>query len=323
MMRMKRIAVLRGGPSVEYDVSMLTGKAVLEALAASEYRPKDIMISKTGQWFDQGRKRTPDQALEGVDVVFIALHGTFGEDGQVQRILERKRIPFTGSPSLASGIAFNKELTKQTMRQHKIHMAKHRRVNRDEKDTLQDEVAQIIADLGTELFIKPLSNGSSFGARRVLETAELYDNLVELLDLYDSLLVEEYIGGTEATVGVLSDFRGERLYALPTIEIVPPTTDSFYTSANKYDGTSDHICPGRFSPAVKSEMSRIAQLAHIEVGCDQYSRSDFLVRGNDVYFLEINTLPGFTSESNYPIAANAIGLDFKQLVQHLINTARV
>jgi D-alanine-D-alanine ligase len=323
MMRMKRIAVLRGGPSEEYDVSMLTGKAVLEALAASEYRPKDIMISKTGQWFDQGRKRTPDQALEGVDVVFIALHGTFGEDGQVQRILERKRIPFTGSPSLASGIAFNKELTKQTLRQYKIHMAKHRRVNRDEKDTLQDEVAQIIADLGTELFIKPLSNGSSFGARRVLETAELYDNLVELLDLYDSLLVEEYIGGTEATVGVLSDFRGERLYSLPPIEIIPPVEHDFFTYQNKYDGTTTELVPGRFSPQIKTEMMRIAKLAHTEVGCDQYSRSDFLIKNDQVYFLEINTLPGFTNQSLYPKAADAIGLDFKQLVQHLINTARV
>lgn len=319
---MKRIAVLRGGPSEEYAVSMLSGKAVLEALADSDQKPRDITIAKNGQWFEQGRKRTPDQALEGVDVVFIALHGTFGEDGQVQRILERKHIPFTGSPSLASGIAFNKELTKHTLRPHGINLAKHRRVNRIERESLKDEVAQIIVDLGTQLFIKPLANGSSFGARKVTQTAELYDNLVELLDLYDSLLVEEYIGGTEATVGVLSDFRGERLYALPTIEIAPPINDGFYTSANKYNGTSDHICPGRFSEKIKRELSRIAKLAHTEVGCDQYSRSDFLVRGDDIYFLEINTLPGFTSESNYPIAANAIGLDFKNLVKHLLETAR-
>jgi|AntRauTorcE11897_2_1112592.scaffolds.fasta_scaffold32243_2 D-alanine-D-alanine ligase len=319
---MKRIAVLRGGPSEEYDVSMLTGKAVLEALAATDHHTRDIMIAKNGQWFEQGRKRTPDQALEGVDVVFIALHGTFGEDGQVQRIIERKHIPFTGSPSLASSIAFNKELTKHTLRPHGINLAKHRRVNRDERNTLKDDVAQIIADLGTQLFIKPLSNGSSFGARRVMETVELHDNLVELLELYDSLLVEEYIGGTEATVGVLSDFRGERLYALPTLEITPPIGDGFYTSANKYNGTTDHICPGRFSEQVKNEMSRIAKLAHTEVGCDQYSRTDFLVRGDDIYFLEINTLPGFTNESNYPIAANAIGLDFRNLVIHLIETAR-
>lgn len=320
---MKRVAVLRGGPSEEYDVSMLTGRAVLDALAATEYQYRDVTISKSGDWIIEGRKRTPDQALEGVDVVFIALHGTYGEDGQVQRILERKHLPFTGSPSLASGIAFNKELTKQTLRPHGINLARHRRINKDEQHTLKDEVAQIIADLGTELFIKPLANGSSFGARKVLQTAELYDNLIELLDLYDSLLVEEYIGGTEATVGVLSDFRGERLYSLPAIEIIPPTEHDFFTYQNKYDGSTTELVPGRFSPEIKEEMMRIAKLAHTEVGCDQYSRSDFLVRGNDVFFLEINTLPGFTNQSLYPKAADAIGLDFKNLVIHLIETARV
>lgn len=320
---MKRIAVLRGGPSEEYDVSMLSGNAVLAALADTEYQTKDIMISKAGDWYHEGRKRTPNQALEGIDVVFIALHGSYGEDGQVQRILEQRNIPFTGSPSLASGIAFNKELTKHTLRPHGINMAKHRKVRQTERATIKDEVAQIIADLGTEVFIKPLASGSSFGVRKVRETTELYENLVELLDIYDNLLVEEYIGGTEATVGVLSDFRGERLYSLPVIEIVPPTQDGFYTAANKYDGTSDHICPGRFSQAQKNEMARIAKLAHIEVGCDQYSRTDFLVRGNEIFFLEINTLPGFTGESNYPIAADAVGLDFKQLVRHLVDTARV
>jgi D-alanine-D-alanine ligase len=320
---MKRVAVLRGGPSEEYDVSMLTGRAVLDALDASDHTYRDITISKAGDWLEQGRKRTPDQALEGVDVVFIALHGTFGEDGEVQRILERKNIPFTGSPSLASGIAFNKELTKHTLRQHGVNLPRHRRVNRSEKDTLKDEVAQIISDVGTELFVKPVANGSSFGARRISKTAELHDNLIELLDLYDSLLIEEYVGGVEATVGVLSDFRDEKLYALPVVEIIPPVDHDFFTYENKYDGSTTELVPGRFSPKIKEEMMRIAKLAHTEVGCDQYSRSDFLIRDNEVYFLEINTLPGFTNQSLYPKAAEAIGLDFKNLVLHLIETAKV
>ena len=322
-MDMKRVAVVRGGPSEEYDVSMLTGKAVLDALDATEYQTRDIIISKTGDWLHSGRKRSPDQALAGIDVVFIALHGTYGEDGQIPRILERFGIPFTGSSAIASGIAFNKELTKQTLRPHGINLARHRRVWRHERDTLKDEIAQIIGDIGTQLFIKPVASGSSFGARKVLETAELHDTLVELLDLYDSLLVEEYVSGTEATVGVLSDFRNESLYALPAIEIVPPSNQAFYTYENKYDGTTDHICPGRFSKELKDEMTRIAKLAHTEIGCDQYSRSDFLIKDNEVFFLEINTLPGFTSESNFPIAATSIGLDFKNLVIHLLDTARV
>jgi len=323
MSHMKRVAVLRGGPSEEYDVSMLTGNAVLRALAESDYPHRDITITKNGDWLTEGRKLTSDQALEGIDVVFIALHGTFGEDGQVQRILERKQIPFTGSRAMASGIAFNKELTKHTLRPHGINLAKHRKIQRDERHTLKDEVGQIILDLGTELFVKPVANGSSFGARRVKDAALLQDTLEELLDLYDNLLIEEYIGGTEATVGVLGDYRGERLYSLPVVEIVPPMSGDFYTYENKYDGTSDHICPGRFSLEQKEEMMRIAKLAHTAIGCDQYSRSDFLVRNGDIYFLETNTLPGLTGESNFPIAAAAIGLDFRNLIIHLIETARV
>ena len=224
---MKRVAVLRGGPSEEYGVSMLSGNAVLKALADSNYPHRDITITRSGDWLSGGKKLTQDQAFEGIDVVFIALHGSFGEDGQIQRILERRNIPFTGSRAMASSIAFNKALTKHTLRPHKLKMAKHRRVNREELHTLKDEVAQIIVDLGTEVFVKPVANGSSFGAKRVRDSELLYETLVELLDIYDSLLIEEYIGGTEATVGVIGNYRDQKLYTLPAVEIIPPLVTIF------------------------------------------------------------------------------------------------
>jgi D-alanine-D-alanine ligase len=115
---MKRVAVLRGGPSEEYSVSMLSGNAVLKALRDSDYPHKDIVITKKGEWLEEGFVKSPEQALEAVDVVFVALHGSYGEDGQVQRILQRKGIPFTGSRALSSAVAFNKELAKNTMRPH-------------------------------------------------------------------------------------------------------------------------------------------------------------------------------------------------------------
>jgi D-alanine-D-alanine ligase len=320
---MKRVAVVRGGPSEEYDVSMLSGNAVLRALAESDYPYRDIVITKTGDWLSNGKKLTEEQAFAGIDVVFIALHGSFGEDGQIQRILELHNIPFTGSRSLPSAIAFNKELTKHTLRPHKVNLAKHRKINKAERHNLQDELAHIIADLGTELFVKPVASGSSFGARRVKDTAVLYETLVSLLDLYDDLLIEEYVGGTEATVGVLENFREEKLYTLPAVEIIPPAGHDFFTFENKYDGSTTELVPGRFSPEIKAEMARLARLAHEAVGCDQYSRSDFLVKDGEVYFLEINTLPGLTDQSLFPKSAEAIGLDFKGLVRHLIETAKV
>jgi D-alanine-D-alanine ligase len=302
---MKRIAVLRGGPSEEYDVSMLTGQAVLEALAASDYRPKDIMISRAGQWFDQGRKRTPDQALEGVDVVFIALHGSFGEDGQVQRILERKRIPFTGSRSLTSGIALNKELTKQTMRMSGVQTPKHRRLGQMEKSTIKRELEQIIIDLGTELYIKPLRCRLPATYRTTSEAHELEKILVEMLDVYDDLLIEQTVKGTAAQVGVLSDFRGEQLYAFPANEII-----------------SGHIQPGRFSEVAKQELSRLAKHAHESLRCDQYSLIDFIVDNDQVIFLKLDTHPELYTDANFSFAADSIGLSHRELINHLINTAR-
>ncbi|MCA9361762.1 D-alanine--D-alanine ligase [Candidatus Kaiserbacteria bacterium] len=320
---MKRVAVLRGGPSEEYAVSLQSGNSVLHALKQLEYPHRDIVITKQGEWLESGFVRQPERALEAVDVVFIALHGSYGEDGQVQRILERNAIPFTGSRALASAIAFNKELTKQTIIPYNIRTPHYRRVSRREAALYTSDVSEIFSDLGPELFLKPVSNGSSLGARHVPSEADLKVALDELLALYDQVLIEEYIRGREATVGVLGDFRGKELYTLPVIEIVPPAGTTLFTHEDKYNGHTEEIVPGRFSYHEKALMSEIAQQVHDLIGCSHYSRSDFIVRDGEVYFLEVNTLPGLTSESLFPKAAAAIGLEFPQLIEHLVETARV
>ena len=320
---MKRVAVLRGGPSAEYPVSMETGKAVLAALKGLEYSHKDIVISKQGEWLDEGKVKRPEIALEGIDVVFIALHGEYGEDGQVQRIMERLNIPFTGSRSMSSAIAFNKELTKQTLRDHGILMPRHRRFTRDELGTLHDEIDNIYNDVGTELFVKPIANGSSFGAAHIPTKAALLEVLPQLLEKYEQVLIEEFIRGREATVGILHDFRNEARYVLPVIEIVPPNGEPLFSHENKYNGTTEEIVPGRFSYKEKANMADAARIVHEALHCEHFSRSDFIVKDGEVYFLEVNTLPGLTSESLFPKAAAAVGLEFPQLVQHLVETAKV
>jgi len=320
---MKRVAVLRGGPSEEYAVSMLSGNAVLKALRDSDYPHKDIVITKKGEWLEDGFVKSPEKALEAVDVVFIALHGTYGEDGQVQRILQRKGIPFTGSRALSSAIAFNKELTKNTLRPHGLKMPKHRRVHRDELDRIDEEIPNIFKEIGSELFIKPLANGSSLGARHVPNEAILKEALIDLLNTYDQVLVEEFIRGKEATVGVMNNFRDQPVYVLPVIEIIPPSGEPMFSHEHKYNGQTEEIVPGRFSYHEKAKLSAAAALAHKVIACEHYSRSDFIVRDGEVYFLEVNTLPGLTSESLFPKAAAAVGLDFRQLVAHLVDTATV
>jgi D-alanine-D-alanine ligase len=319
---MKRVAVLRGGPSTEYDVSLRSGAAVLGALRELNYPHKDITITKKGEWLEMGIQRQPEQALEAVDVVFIALHGAYGEDGQVQRILQRLNIPFTGSNALASAIAFNKELTKQSLKDHGINMAKHRRINRDEEIDIESLVESIVEEMGSELFIKPITGGSSLGARYIPHATALKTSLEELFESNDVLMVEEFIRGKEATVGVLRGFRDQELYVLPAIEIVPPNGIPYFSAEVKYNGATEEIVPGRFTYHEKAKLSDAATVIHNALNCDHYSRCDFIVRDGEVYFLEINTLPGLTDQSLFPKAAAAVGLDFKELIRHLVETSR-
>ncbi|MCA9360333.1 D-alanine--D-alanine ligase [Candidatus Nomurabacteria bacterium] len=320
---MKRVAVLRGGPSQEYDVSMRTGQAVLEVMRGLDYITKDIVVSRKGEWLHDGFVKDPETLLDTTDVVFLALHGAYGEDGQVQRILQRKNVPFTGSRAMPSAIAFNKELTKQTLRSIGLKMPRHRRVSRAEIDTLDEEIKLIFSEVGSELFVKPILGGSSIGARYTPTEETLKTALTELLEMYEHVMVEEYIRGKEATVGILNNFRNMEMYPLPVIEIVPPRSDTFYSNENKYNGTTKLLCPGRFSYHEKALLSEAAATVHKEIGCDQYSRSDFIVKDGDVYFLEINTLPGLTPHSNFPKAASSVGINFSDLISHLVETATV
>ncbi len=320
---MKHVTVLRGGPSSEYEVSLRSGAAVLAALQELGYATRDITITKNGQWLVSGIERNPEQALDATDVVFIALHGEYGEDGQIQRLLQRKHIPFTGSRALPSAIAFNKDLTKHTLQEHEIMMPKHRRLTRESLDAIDHTIAELLVEVGRELFIKPVTGGSSIGARYLGTEAAMFAAITELLEQHEAVMVEEYIRGREATVGVLEGFRNEQLYVLPVIEIVPPSGAPLFSYEDKYNGKTDEIVPGRFSYHEKAKLADAAALVHTVLGLDHYSRSDFIVRDGEVYFLEVNTLPGLTSESLLPKAAAAVGLEFNHLVKHLVETSKV
>jgi len=318
---MKRIAVIRGGPSTEYAISMKTGGAILEAIRTLDMPYKDVVITKGGEWLDGGIPRSPEKVLHAIDVVFIALHGTYGEDGQIQRIIHRLGIPYTGSRAFPSAVAFNKHLTKETLAPLGVETPKSRRVQAGEVTDIATLIDELNATLGETLFIKPVADGSSYGATKINDSVQLQRELPQILATHPEVLVEEYIKGREATVGLLEDFRGERHYVLPVIELIPPEHAAFYDMTVKYNGETARHCPGRFSTTEKERLAELTILAHTALGLSQYSRADFIIREGIPYFLEINTLPGFTATSNYPAAASAIGLSFPQLVAHLIDTA--
>ena len=316
----KRIAVLRGGPSTEYDVSLKTGAGAISALKDLGYEVKDIIISRTGEWLVHGFAKTPDQALLGVDAVFIGLHGAYGEDGTVQRILSRHNIPYTGSDAYASSIAMNKALTKDFIKKgsERITMVPHQRVHRDHEAQLHRMVSSVHERFGPEYVVKPISGGSSIGTRMATKE-NLHAVIKEALEENEEVLVEKRIRGKEATVGVLEGFRDERFYALPAIEIVPPQGD-FFNYESKYNGQSQEICPGCFSKVEKKALEEYAKEIHELLGLRQYSRSDFMVADDGIYFLEVNTLPGLTAESLFPKAMEAVGSSYKELIHHLVRS---
>lgn len=320
----KRVAVLRGGPSSEYDVSLRSGSGVLQALSGTAYVPKDVTITKSGQWLVDGFVKSPQLALGDVDVVFIALHGSYGEDGTVQRILERLHIPYTGSGSYASAIAINKSSTKEHIKRgtDAVKMARHLKVTREGSAALQKLTQSIQSLFGPEYVVKPNDGGSSIGTKLV-SSSSLYTTLKDALEQHEALIVEERIIGREATVGVLEGFRGQSFYQLPEIEIVPPAKTNFFSAEVKYSGETDEICPGRFLREEKDTLLAHALLVHKVLGLRQYSRSDFIVAKDGVYFLEVNTLPGLTAQSLFPKAIEAVGGSYKELILHLLDTARV
>lgn len=321
-MKHLQVAVLRGGPSEEHLVSMKSGSAVINSLIRKGFNVKDVTISKQGEWLCEGRVKDPLCALSAADVVFVALHGQYGEDGEVQKTLQRLGLPFTGSNSLSAGIAFNKYLTKETLREYGVLMPRHTLINRTAFHNINAVVREIGRQYQQGIVVKPTTSGSSFGVKIMQDQTGLQEVLTDLLREYPQVLVEEYISGIETTCGVLENYRNSDLYVLPVIEIIPPAGAEFFDYDSKYSGKASEICPARISGAEREEISRLSTLIHKALHLSQYSRSDFIIDKGKIYFLEVNTHPGLTSESLYPKAADAIGLHFDDLVEHLVLGAK-
>lgn len=318
-----RVAVVKGGPSSEYEVSLATGKGVSEALSKLGYTVMDITVSKTGEWLSNGLVKKPEVALATADVVFIAMHGSYGEDGTIQRICERLHIPFTGSNSFPSSVAFNKDTTKRAIAPHAIKTPKHIKITPGMLEDIDDLARHIKQSFGPEYVLKPTSSGSSHGVIMVNDSDLLNAALLEMAKADHEFMIEERIRGREATCAVLENFRDQSVYVLPAIEIIPPDSHDFFAADVKYSGATTELVPGRFSFTEKEIIADIATKVHTALGLTQYSRSDFMIRDGEVYFLEVNTLPGLTSQSLFPKAAEAVGLSFSGLIDHLVKTARV
>lgn len=320
-----RVGVVRGGPSNEYDVSLKTGASILKNLP-ERYAPVDILISKNGEWHAGGLPTRPEKILPHLDVVFNALHGAYGEDGTFQQMLEAYGVPYTGSGSLASAIGMNKSLARGRFVEAGIKIPYGMVLRADEYEEGGGSDGHFAFDLFRRFpqpsVVKPLSSGSSVGVGIAHTHDELSEALAHAFSFGDAVLIEEYIRGREATCGVVDDFRGHDTHALLPIEIIKPEQSRFFDYNAKYGGESQELCPSpNFSQVEKQVIEKLAIQAHRAIGARHYSRSDFIVSPRGVYLLEINTLPGLTSESLLPKALAAGGTQFEQFLEHILTLA--
>jgi D-alanine-D-alanine ligase len=310
----RRVAVLMGGVSAEREVSLNTGRQVMDALREAG---ADVDALDTADLGFIHALRAGEY-----DVAFICLHGRFGEDGTVQGLLEIIGVPYVGSGVLASALAMDKHMSRLVLDRASAGSAPIRMPacevlrRADARDAAT--LAGISARLGDKVVVKPACEGSAIGVTIVHQPAELADALRIAFELDDTVLVEQFIPGVETTTGVLGNAE---LFALPTIEIVPE--HEFYDYESKYvPGMSRHIIPARVSEHALGRCDEIALAAHRLLGCRGMSRSDMIVAPDgEVYLLEVNTIPGMTSTSLLPDAALSAGVAFPVLCALLVGYA--
>lgn len=318
------VGVLRGGPSSEYDISLKSGATVLEHLDKEKYEPRDLFISKNGEWHLHGAPVTPERALRGVDVAFNTIHGQYGEDGQLHSILDAIGVAYTGPRADAAALAFDKQATKDLVIKHGVRVAHGAVIDSAKITDFHKTALNIFRSTPHPIIIKPVIGGSSVGMTKVGTFQDLEPALRTAFEVSPKALIEEFISGKEATVGVIDQFRSEKIYALMPVEIIPPQNADFFDYGAKYSGETIERVPGNFSREQKNELQRLAKLVHESMGLAHYSRSDFIVARRGVYFLEVNSGPaiGFTKESLFPKALTAVGATIPHFLDHVIQLAR-
>ncbi|HYO82258.1 MAG TPA: D-alanine--D-alanine ligase family protein [Bryobacteraceae bacterium] len=306
----KTVAVLYGGRSGEHEVSIRSAESVINALDASKYEIRRIFITKEGRW-EPGPLSPEPGANPGIDVVFPVLHGTFGEDGTVQGLLELAGLPYVGAGVLASSLAMDKEAAKRVMIQAAIPVVEYYLASGPHAATENP--------FGYPVFVKPANLGSSVGVSKAKSQDELRQAICSAAQYDTKVLVERAIVGTELECSVLGNESPE---ASQPCEILP--SRDFYDYEDKYIlDRSEFRMPAALPDATIEQLRGIAVRAYRALGCEGMSRVDFLLENSTgtLFVNEVNTIPGFTSISMYPRMWEHSGLPYGRLLDRLIELA--
>ena len=300
-LKQEKIAVLLGGTSAEREVSLNSGKAVLEALLNQGYDAHPI---------DPKEYNVANLKKDGFHRVFNILHGRGGEDGTMQGLLEQIGLPYTGCGVMASALTMDKMRTKMLWKAFGLPVADMEVVTRE---TFADLDPQVVVDkLGLPLMVKPSLEGSSVGLTKVKAVDELKSAVEYALKFDNTILIEEWLAGNELTVPVLDS------QVLPAIRIVPE--GEFYDYNAKYiSDNTQYFCPAGLTSKREQELALLVKRAYDAVGCSGWSRIDVMCDAKgDFRLVEVNTNPGMTSHSLFPKSAASVGISFEQLVVKIL-----
>ena len=317
-----RVGLFFGGVDQERDVSKKSSQTVRSNLDKTKYDIVEIEILPGELFAIRGKEIDFDDVCSRIDIAVLALHGLFGEDGTLQRLLDENLIPHTGSDALASAVSFSKLLTKEVFERFSIKTPVYEKVTQEEcvnKTACKKKAGELFMTFPQPCVVKPTSAGSSLGVSICNTIDEIAAGLYKAFQIGDKVVVEEYISGCEATVGVIDDFRDQDVYALPAVEIIPPVDKDFFDFETKYDGTTKEVCPAIFPDSLHKELSDIAIKAHKTLHLKDYSRTDFIIHPTrGIFALEVNTLPGMSAESLFPKELAAVGISISEFLDHII-----
>jgi D-alanine-D-alanine ligase len=296
----KKIAVLMGGPGSERDVSLATGAGVSKALRSLGIEVVDVDVR------DENFELPAD-----IDLAFDCIHGTFGEDGQLQKILEQRQVSYTGDDVEGSQIAFDKILSKERFREHNVVTPEWEVIDAGQNPKMS-----------VPLVVKPARQGSTVGIVIVKNQNELDGALKQAANYDRKLLIEKFVSGRELTIGILGD------QALPILEIIPK--GGFYDFNTKYPflnpqagASAEHVCPAKIDAGLTKKIQELALAAFRALGLVVYGRVDMLLtEAGEPFVLEVNTIPGMTETSLLPEAAAAAGINYVALCRRIIELSR-
>jgi D-alanine-D-alanine ligase len=317
-----RVAVLGGGRSSEHEVSLASAASIRDGLRAAGHLPVEIEVGRDGVWRRDGEmvELVPGRGLHGVDVVFPALHGPFGEDGTVQGLLECLGVPYVGAGVLASALCMDKVMFKDLMALAGVPQVDYRAVRLEELERDPAAVLAALEPLGLPVFVKPARLGSSVGIVRVQHADELEDALRTAFEHDRLAIVEAGVRALEVECSVIGN--GEPTASEPGEILLAGGESGWYDYEAKYTpGGMELIVPARVPAHVRERVRELAVYTFKRTGCCGLARVDFFIAGETVLVNELNTMPGFTSTSVFAALFAASGLSYPQLLDRLLDFA--